>query len=593
MHTEIMMVRIAAVLFFAMPVGAQMVCQPVPRYSPCDLVFDIPSATGGQPLDLHAEFRSPLATTALVNAFHDGGTKWVIRFTPTESGAYTYRLTSALESLNGKQGGFIALPNNKAGWLRAANLHHFAFVEGNTYTPHLWTGGVVPGFASMDGNTWRQLADARAAQHFNHLAATLVDDSVAANFQAPEFYRAAEEKIRYANDRGIIIDLAFFGPNGLMNRLLPTREDRAKWFNYALSRLAAFDVTWQGLEGWETYDNGREVLKEIGEYEAALDPYKHIRSTRANTTSAPLADDGWLRFRSYQTADQSIAAVEQQMYQYPAVDNFGGDLKSPARDAATFRHGLWNATVDGQYPATLVPDEASANEMKVWYEFMEHTRHWELEPFFDSVNPDGSHLRGLALDGIEYVIYVEKPAGPVTVNVEPHGYDVEWINPASGDRVKAKKENKGEAYIVTPPENSHDWVLHISREGTKASMLKSVKFDSREQVLQLQEIEGNPEKVPFEIVEPSTDTLSLSQPIHFQVRLKRHTKALDEMMFEWTGEVSVDERSYRVIGTGFEGTFTIPANIAANYPAALHVRLSAMNGLGKVYVLDRNYTLNK
>jgi hypothetical protein len=584
-----MMLRLAAGLSFLVfgfsgAAWAQTVCPPTPRYSPCDLVFDIPSANGDKPLDLHAEFRSPQATTALVNAFWDGGTKWVIRFTPVEAGAYTYRLTSAIESLNGKEGGFTATANNKAGWLRAANLHHFAFVEGNNLTPHLWMGGVVPGFASLDSAAWRSLVDRRAAQHFNHLAVTLVDESVAASFRSPEFYRAAEEKIRYANDRGIIVDLAFFGPNGLMNRLLPSRDERQKWFTYALSRLAAFDVTWQGLEAWETYDNGREVLKEIGEYEAALDPWKHTRSSRASSTSAPLADDGWLRYRSYETYDSAVGAVEQQIFQYPAVNNFGKGVG----DTTAFRHRLWNSTADGAYPATLIPDEASANTMKVWYEFMEHTRHWELEPFFDS-----SAGRGLALEGIEYVIYVEKPSGPVTVNVEPHGYDLEWLNPATGDRYKAKKENKGDPCVVTPPDNSHDWVLHISREGTKNSMLKSVKFVSREQDLVLQEVEGNPEKVPFEIVEPSADTLSLGMPVHFQIKFKRHTKAIDETLFEWTGEVSVDERSYRVMGTGQEGTFTIPANIAANYPAALHIRLSAMNGLGKVYVLDRNYTLTR
>ena len=124
-------------------------------------------------------------------------------------------------------------------------------------------------------------------------------------------------------------------------------------------------------------------------------------------------------------------------------------------------------------------------------------------------------------------------------------------------------------------------------------MLKSVKFDSREQSPELQVVEGDPDKVPFDITEPSADTLSLGQPIKFQVKFKRHTRAIDETLFEWTGEVSVDERSYRVIGTGTDGTFTIPANIAANYPAALHIKLSAMNGLGKVYILDRNYTLSK
>jgi len=244
-----MLVRLAVLFSLTLAALAQTVCPPTPRYSACDLIFDIPTARGDRTLDLHAEFRSPTANTALVNAFWDGGTKWVIRFTPTEAGNYTYRLTSEIDALNGKTGTFTASPNDKQGWLRAANIHHFALVEGNQITQYLWMGAVVPGFASMDAARWKSLVDTRAAQHFNHLAVTLIDDSNAAQFRAPETYRAAEEKIRYANDRGIAIDVAFFGPDGLMTRLLPEHEDRQKWFVYALSRLAAYDVTWQGLEG--------------------------------------------------------------------------------------------------------------------------------------------------------------------------------------------------------------------------------------------------------------------------------------------------------------------------------------------------------
>jgi len=573
---------IALLLSFA--ARAQTVCPTTPTYTPCDLVFDIPSAPADHVVDLHAEFRSPAANTALVNAFWDGGSRYVIRYTPTETGEHTYRLTSALEAFNGKQGRFTASANDRKGWLRAANLHHFALVAGNVLTPYLWMGAIVPGFASIDSRAWRALVDARAGKQFNHLGIVLIDDTVAAQFRSPDLFRAAEDKIRYANSKGIIVDVAFFGPNGLMTRLLPTREDRQKWFVYALSRLAAFDVTWQGLEGWETYDIGRDLLKEIAEFEANLDPYKRTRSSRANVTSASLADDGWLRYRSYRTSDDEIGAIEQQVFQYPSVNDFGWD----AKDADTFRRRLWNATVNGQYPDTVVPNEQAANQMKIWYDFMDDTRHWELEPFFDS-----DQGRGLALDGVEYVIYIEKPSGPVSVNVEPHGYDVEWFNPATGDHVKSKEKNKGAVYTVTPPDSTHDWVLHISREGTKASMLKSYKFDSRDPPLQLQETEGNPDKVPFEIVEPTTDALSLGQPVHFAVKLKRRSKALERMMYEWIAEVSVSERSYRVIGTGPDGTFRIPPGIAADYPAALHVRLLGMNGLGKVYVLDRNFTLNR
>jgi hypothetical protein len=295
-----------------------------------------------------------------------------------------------------------------------------------------------------------------------------------------------------------------------------------------------------------------------------------------------VVDDGWLRYRSYQGGDETVAAIDQQVYQYPSVSNFGND----ATDADAFRHRLWNATVSGAYPSTAIPNEQAANEMKIWYEFMEGTRHWELEPFFDVDNG-----RGLSLEGVEYIIYVEKP-GPVTVNLEKHGYDGRWFDPATGQSVKIK-EIKTEVFTGEPPDRTHDWVLQISREGHKASMLKSYRFDSREEGIQMQQIEGNPDKVPFDLVEPAGDTVSLSRPASFSIKLKRETKALRRMMYEWTGEVTVDGRSYRVIGTGASGTLHIPPNIARNYPAALHIRILAMNALGKVYALDRNYTLTK
>jgi hypothetical protein len=561
------------------------VCPATPQFTTCDLVFDIPSAKGDQPIDLQGEFRSPRNTTGLVKAFWDGGTRWVIRYTPAEAGTYAWRL-SGMAAFNGKEGTFTATPVDKPGWLRAANVHHFAFVDAanpNNLTPHLWMGAVVPGFAAMGEAQWKAVVDSRAAQHFNHLGVTLVDASTR-EFQSPEFFHAAEQKLAYANQKGILVDMAFFGPDGLMDRLLPTHNDRQKWFTYALSRLAAYDVTWQGIEAWESYDNGRELLKEIADYLSNLDPYKHTRSTRTSLSSGPLVDDGWLRYRSYQTGDNDDApgAIDQQIYQFPAVNNFAAD--SP--DADTFRHRLWNATVSGQYPSTAVPNDQAANALKIWYEFMRDTRHWELEPFFDAENG-----RGLALEGVEYIIYVEKP-GPVTVHLEKHGYDARWFNPANGQSIKLK-DIKTEVVTVDPPDRTHDWILQISREGHKASMLKSYRFDSREEGITMQEVEGNPEKVPFDVIEPAADTISLSKPTPFSVKLKRESKALQRMLYEWTGEVTVDNRSYRVIGTGPSGTLRIPANIARDYPAALHIRILGMNALGKVYALDRNYTLTK
>ena len=396
-------VRIFTALGLSVCAWAQTVCPPTPQFSPCYLVFDIPSARSDQPIALQAEFRSPRQNTGAVRAFWDGGTRWVIRYTPAEPGTYAWRLTSGLAGFQWQRvGQFTATApsGDKPGWLRAANLHHFAFVDAanpNNITPHLWMGGVVPGFAAMSLVQWKSLVDTRVNQHFNHLGITLVDEGSAADFQSPEFFRAAEEKLRYANEKGIIVDIAFFGPNGLMDRLLPSHSTREKWFGYAISRLAAFDVTWQGIEGWESYDNGRDLLKEIADYLTNLDPYKHVRSTRASISSGPVVDDGWLRYRSYQTGndragnDDQVGAIDQQIYQYPALSNFAND----AVVADTFRRLILNGTANGQYPSTAIPNVLAAIEMKIWYEFMKETRHWELEPFFDVDNG-----RGLALEGV-------------------------------------------------------------------------------------------------------------------------------------------------------------------------------------------------
>src|ERR1700756_2958728 len=95
--------RIFLGIVFAMVASAQTVCPPTAQFTPCDLVFDVPSATGDQPIDLQAEFRSPHQTTGLVKAFWDGGTRWIIRYTPAESGSYTWRLTSSLAGIGGKE----------------------------------------------------------------------------------------------------------------------------------------------------------------------------------------------------------------------------------------------------------------------------------------------------------------------------------------------------------------------------------------------------------------------------------------------------------------------------------------------------------
>jgi hypothetical protein len=238
--------------------------------------------------------------------------------------------------------------------------------------------------------------------------------------------------------------------------------------------------------------------------------------------------------------------------------------------------------MDGEYPEFRGQGVVLCRH---WFDFMADTRHWELEPYFDV---DGG--RGVALEEIEYVNYIEHPGPPVEVSVEKHGYDVYWFNPATGEFLEAKKY-KGEHFTGEAPDKGRPWVLLVAREGRKESMLKSYKFESRD--VPVQEIEINPQKVPFAIVDPAGDTLQAGKPVRFSVKLTRETRATRSMMYLWTGEVAADGRGFRVLGTGAPGTFVIPPSIASNFPAVLSIHLTALNANGKAYSADRVYTLNK
>jgi hypothetical protein len=393
------------------------------------------------------------------------------------------------------------------------------------------------------------MVEQRVREKFTHLRVTL---------DAGSDLREAAERVRAINARGLIADLA-------LASIPEDRQQRERYLTDIVSRFAAFNITWVGVPNAEAVP--RAVLKDAGALIKKLDPYNHPRTTMASATSAPLLGDAWMNLTSYGTADENIGAVEHQLFQVPGVNT---GIKT--------QRDLWSATMNGQYPAS-----GSGPYMTAWFEFMAGNRYWELEPYFDV---DGG--RAVALEGIEYIVYVER-SGPVEVTLEKHGYDVAWINPATGERLKEKKGYNGEHFTGEPPDKLHDWVLHISREGTKEGMLRSYKFESRRVPVQV--VEQSPEKTPFDIAAPAQNEISLSKPGSYSIKIKRDTRATRSLLVEWTGEVAADGEGYRVVGTGREGTLQIPPSIAKKFPAVLSLRAAALNANGKAYIVDKVFRL--
>ena len=575
-----MKARLPLLLLLAVPAFSLTPCEGTPAYSPCEITFDLSAADlTAHPnpyvsAQLHAEFRSPHFKTYLMPAFWDGARKLIIRFTPTESGQWTWRTTSNLAAFDAKQGAFNAAASDSPGFINAANFHHWATDDKK---PHLWMGYIADRFPFANQNEFEQQLSEAAQNKFTHFRGSILGSPadrsrvcLGPDKPNPAYFDELDRRVLAIHKRGLTIDLILASNPDYVTSLFPDWRARERFIRYLVARYAPFNVTWQGVEEFEDYTNGRPLLKELGLNLKKLDPYQHPRSSNAKVTSSPLLPDGWMNFVIETTTDDVIGSVEHQLYQVPFV-------------GVTDAKHLWNATMDGQYPEFRGENAAVC---KYWFDFIADTRHWELEPYFDV---DGA--RATALEDVEYVAYVENPGPPVEVSVEKHSYDVSWFNPATGESIEQKKY-KGEHFTGEAPDKSHPWVLLIAREGRKESMLKSYKFDSREVPL-VQEVETNPQKLPYTIVDPSGTALQAGRPVRFSAKLTRETRATRSMMFLWTGEVAADGQGARVLGTGSPGTFVIPPSIALNFPAVLSIHLTALNANGKAYSADRVFQLNK
>lgn len=581
-----------AALAGALPLLSQQVCAPTPAYTPCDIVFELndqEAAAHPNPylsVDLRAELRSPRARTILMQAFWHSGRKLVIRFSPTEPGAWDFRVSGNLPRFNGKLGQVEATEAADPGFLLPANVHHWMTSE--TRKQHLWMGDTWLDFAIAPQPVFDAYVEARASQKFNHVRGLVLPEPQRAfpTADTPDaaFFAQLDQRVAAFNQKGIFTDLILARDSAQLSKLFSGWQQRERFIRYIVSRYAAFHATWQLLAEFESGDESRPLLKELGLLIKKYDPYHHPRSTGALATSAPVQPDGWQNFVIHHSADDAIGAIEHQVFPTPFV-NTGFAAAGTPPDA--FVRRLWNSTMNGQYPSAVLqaaaPESPNAKVMANWFEFMRRTRYWELEPYFDI---DGA--RCIALHGTEYVIYVEK-WGTVEILIEKHGYDVFWFNPSTGELVKEKKDFKGEKWVGEPPSKTGEWVLHLSREGRKEGMLRSYKFESRPNLMQ--EIEQNPQKMPFDLLEPSAEQLSIAKPSKYSVKVKRETRGTRSMLYLWTGEVPTEGRGYRVLGTGADGTLTLPRNLAKNFPAVFNIRIYALNAVGKAYAVDKVYRL--
>src|SRR6185503_19516329 len=178
--------------------------------------------------------------------------------------------------------------------------------------------------------------------------------------------------IRAANQKGLFVDLILAGDQDHLAQVFPTWQQRERFLRFVVAHFSAFHITWQGVQEFEEYADGRALLKEIGELLRKSDPYNHPRSTHAVTTSGPLLGDGWMTHLIYQSSDDAVNGIERQIFPSPminaefAYENSGaGATHKHHVDSDAFRRQLWHATMNGQYPTFGNTGTYGGREIKV------------------------------------------------------------------------------------------------------------------------------------------------------------------------------------------------------------------------------------
>lgn len=557
-------------------------------FLPCEMSFDwhaneLPSEASPFRDDLlHIEFRSPNHVTFLMQAFWDGGHSLKVRFSPTEAGQWTYHITSSIKRLDNQESTFNVADSGLPGFVAVANLRHWWTTNKQ---PHLWLAAAVP-LLDLDQTTFESWLDARKHDGFTHIRGTLLIDSGAKkpvnadglpNFA---YFQALDDRLLAAAEHGFTMDLLIADDRFVKSGGFESWDRRDGLVRYLVARYGGLNVTWQGIEHYEDAPDGRALLKDVGSSLQKYDSLRHPRSTDARSSSSPLVADGWMNYMIEAVDNPQFGAVEHQFTEQPEIHII------KATDPNTFRHELWSCTTNGEYPSVSydsLQNEANIQAVRTWVKIVSDTRHWEFEPYFDV---DGARAVGLAEIG--YIAYAQNP-GIVEINFDRHKYTPIWINPSTGEEV-IEKNWRGEVFSRPTPDNSHDWILDIEREGHKESMLRSVRFESID--APVQEVESDASKIPFDVVDPAGEEINTKQPLSYKIKLTRANRASRTMQYVWWGEVVANGAGARLLGVGANGSFTLPGELLKEPGETLSLRVDAINANGKAYEVDKVYKLN-
>ena len=489
------------------------------KYIPVDIKLKTKPVDNPFYVELKGIFYGPDGQTIAVPGFYAGGNNYLIRFSPTSTGIWTYTTASPLIELDSVQGSVECTPGNLHGGIVVDknNQHHFRYEDGTPYfmmayeADWLW----APGLGDVNITKIKEFIASIKPYGFNCVivnsyaydtpwAPSKTSDkdygpppacmwegtNEAPNFDRfnLEYFLNFDRMISHLMNEGVVVHLLIKVYNKSVNWPKKYTKEDDLLFKYIVSRYQAYpNIIWDYSK--ETYyEPDKDYIKNRINLIRSLDGYHRLITVHDDPLfySRSIYSRGLDFYTAQQHGDiYASAIIERQIHSWPVFNaEFSYESGGPkdtevlpvtrCHTAEEVIAKMYEVVMAGAYPAYYYTCTAwdifdyrytppGYRYVKIIYDFFTSMEWWRLKPHIElcdgnnTANRNGI-LRCLADPGRDYLFYTTpKTRGIYRVETRK-GMEMVWMNIHTGE--KKKQEYPLPLYNVSPFTEAPS-ILHI------------------------------------------------------------------------------------------------------------------------------------
>jgi len=467
---------------------------------------ELNGSSAGNPYDdvkLSAVFKNKTQEVK-VCGFYNGEGRYVIRFSPDQTGNWTYITSSNFPELSGKTGKFSCVKPSKVnhGPIKVADTWHFRYADG---TPYFQVGTTCYQWTSQPKELQDQTIQTLSTAPFNKIRLcifpkwyiynrtepaivayeNITDTTYNLDKFNPAYWDNLEMRIAQLDSLGIQADIVLFHPYDKWGFATMTMPQYEKYIRYAIARLAPYKNVWWSIANEYDFmtvpprkNHSGNMQKEDWDHFFQLikteDPFHRFISIHNGTVWYDHTKS-WVSHASIQNSKLEQGLSLREKYKKPVVYDeckYEGNIETGwgQLTAQTMTQRFWIGAMNGCYvghgECIKAPEDVlwwgkggvlrgeSPKRIAFFRKFMETLS-------FDKMRP--SHINDdvfeLSQTGKVYLIYSLKP-GKFTIMLEgKNEYTVELVDTWNMTVKKLDNVKPGKLMIDAP---SPDYLLKLT-----------------------------------------------------------------------------------------------------------------------------------